>query len=185
MHYLYRQLVTPNGGRPNVAYQLFRGLSVLAASSRSTAARMSSSGARESSAPALTSTMSELFAPHQAIAKRAMEYLDKSPDPFHATENMCSLLTKAGWTELDEREPWSGKVKPGGKYFYTRNRSCLVALAVGSSYVPGNGFKIIGAHTDSPNLRIKPRSKRSGSGCIQLDIECYGGGLWHTYSAAT
>mmetsp|Transcript_11930 Transcript_11930/g.26944 ORF Transcript_11930/g.26944 Transcript_11930/m.26944 type:complete len:466 (+) Transcript_11930:2-1399(+) len=94
---------------------------------------------------------------------------------------MCVILAAAGWTELDEREPWAGKLKPGGKYFYTRNRSCLVAVAVGARYEPGHGFKVIGAHTDSPNLRVKPRSKRSGSGCIQLDVECYGGGLWHTW----
>ena len=166
-----RRLSLLTMGRPTVALQFVRGLSVLAASSRpSSTLRMSAAGSRGAGAPALISTSSEMFAAHQPIARRAMEYLDGSPDPFHATENMCALLRGKGWIELDEREPWAGKIKPGGKYFYTRNRSCLVALAVGAGYTPGNGFKVIGAHTDSPNLRIKPRSKRSGSGCIQLDV---------------
>ena len=57
-----------------------------------------------------------------------------------------------------------------------------MAFAVGEKYKSGNGFKIIGAHTDSPNLKIKPNSKRSSSSSMSLlSVECYGGGLWHTW----
>ena len=62
-----------------------------------------------------------------------------------------------------------------------------MAFAIGKKYQPGNGFKIIGSHTDSPNLKIKPNSKRTTdknggvSGAIQIGVECYGGGLWHTW----
>lgn len=60
--------------------------------------------------------------------------------------------------------------------------SSLVAFAVGPQYRPGNGFKIIGAHTDSPNLRIKPNCvKNSTDGYSQINVSCYGGGLWHTW----
>ena len=70
----------------------------------------------------------------------------------------------------------------GNKYYYTLNGSSLVAFTIGKKYKPGNGFKIIGGHTDSPNLKVKPNSKRGeNSGCIQLSVECYGGGLWHTW----
>ena len=58
-----------------------------------------------------------------------------------------------------------------------------MAFAVGEKYKSGNGFKVIGAHTDSPNLKIKPNSKRSSSSSSMslLSVECYGGGLWHTW----
>ena len=61
------------------------------------------------------------------------------------------------------------------------NHSTLVAFTVGAKYTAGNGFKIIGGHTDSPHLKVKPLSKRGGAGCVQLGVECYGGGMWHTW----
>jgi aspartyl aminopeptidase len=131
--------------------------------------------------PALLTAALSTFAPHRDIANRCAAYLDSSPDPFHATATTTKRLADAGFTCLNERDAWSSNIKPGGKYFYTRNKSCVVAFAVGGAYQAGNGFKVIGAHTDSPNLRIKPRSKRGDAGCRQLDIECYGGGLWHTW----
>ena len=85
-------------------------------------------------------------------------------------------LKEAGFEELDETDP-SITVVIGGKYYYTRNKSSIVAFTVGEAYRPGyGGFKIIGAHTDSPNLKIKPRSKRSlkTSKSIQVGVECYG-----------
>ena len=87
------------------------------------------------------------------------------------------MLEKAGFMELKEEEPYANTVKPGGKYYFTKNKSTLVAFTVGEKFQAGNGFKIIGGHTDSPNLKVKPRSKRSSAGSIQLAVECYGGEL--------
>lgn len=120
---------------------------------------------------------------HLPLARKAMNYFDHSPDPFHAVQTSIDLLKEAGFQELDETEG-NIDVCVGGKYYYTRNKSSLVAFAIGEKYEPGSGgFKIIGGHTDSPNLRVKPRSKRSGDSAktIQIGAECYGGGLWHTW----
>jgi aspartyl aminopeptidase len=117
-------------------------------------------------------------------AERFLKFLDKSTDPFHAVETVSEELHKAGFHKLCEGEDWSqGNIlHPGGKYFFTRQDSSLVAFTVGQQFTAGHGFKILAAHTDSPHLKIKPRSRRnSHSGVVQLNVECYGGGLWHTW----
>ena len=124
---------------------------------------------------------SEGIASHIPFAEKACSFLSESPDPFHAVANSVAKLEACGYVQLSKREPFIGKIVPGGKYYYTINKSALVAFCVGKKFEKGNGFKVIGGHTDSPNLKVKPRSKRSGAGCIQLDVECYGGGLWHTW----
>jgi aspartyl aminopeptidase len=80
-----------------------------------------------------------------------------------------------------EKESWASVCQPGGKYYLTRNGSTIVAFAIGKKWRPGNGLAMIGAHTDSPCLRIKPVSKKQGDGFIQVGVEPYGGGLWHTW----
>jgi aspartyl aminopeptidase len=115
--------------------------------------------------------------------KRCIQFLDASPEPFHVIKSVVARLSKAGFVPLSEAESWrgSGALKAGGKYFFTRNGSSIVAFVVGGQYKPGHGFKVLGAHTDSPNLKLKPCSKKSANGVIQLNVECYGGGLWHTW----
>ncbi|KAL7472335.1 hypothetical protein ACHAXS_012671 [Conticribra weissflogii] len=121
------------------------------------------------------------FSKYIPFAEKACEFLTQSTDPFLAVKTCSDALDAAGFVKLSKREPFGGKLVPGGSYYYTVNHSTLVAFTVGAKFKAGNGFKIIGGHTDSPHLKVKPFSKRAGAGCVQLGVECYGGGLWHTW----
>ena len=114
-------------------------------------------------------------------ARRFLKYVDASPTPFHATATSAHLLEAAGFKRLREHELWEGKVEKGGKYYFTRNQSAIVAFAVGHSFVPGNGVHVVGAHTDSPNFQIKPVSKRTKDNYLQCGVETYGGGIWASW----
>ena len=125
------------------------------------------------------------YSKHIGLAERACKFLSASPDPFHAVNNCVLKLKDNGFQGLRSDEPLTGKIQAGGKYYYTVENSTIVAFTVGKDYKPGTafGFHMVGGHTDSPNLKIKPRSKKSAtsSGCKLLGVECYGGGLWHTW----
>lgn len=110
-----------------------------------------------------------------------MSFVNASPSPYHAVQTTKKMLTGAGFKEISERDQWDSKVQRGGKYFLARNGSSIVAFGVGNKWVPGNGISIIGAHTDSPCFRVKPNSKKTAHGYSQVGVECYGGGLWHTW----
>mmetsp|Transcript_14554 Transcript_14554/g.23727 ORF Transcript_14554/g.23727 Transcript_14554/m.23727 type:complete len:474 (+) Transcript_14554:52-1473(+) len=118
-----------------------------------------------------------------SISDEFLHFVNGCHSEFHAVQQTIKLLTKAGFEEISERNDvdWTTKIKPMGKYFFTRNQSCIIAFAVGGNYKNGNGFAITGAHTDSPVLKVKPVSKDQGSGFMQVGVECYGGGLWNTW----
>ncbi|UPQ99044.1 aminopeptidase I zinc metalloprotease [Chloropicon primus] len=112
-------------------------------------------------------------------AEKLVEYLNECWTPFHAVEHTVGKLEGEGFEKLSERETW--KVVPGGKYYFTRNASAIVAFAVGGKYEAGNGFRIIGAHTDSPCPKLKPVSKETKNGWLMVNCQNYGGGLWYTW----
>jgi aspartyl aminopeptidase len=115
------------------------------------------------------------------VAQRMVDFINASPSAFHATATCVQRLEANGFEKLSEREIWTPKLKAGGKYYFTRNNSSIVAFAIGGKYQPQNGFKIIGAHTDSPNLQVKPTSACGAAGFQQVSVATYGGGLWHTW----
>ncbi|KAK9476779.1 peptidase M18 [Lipomyces japonicus] len=117
----------------------------------------------------------------KAYASDFLAFINASPSPYHHVANVKNLLLEAGFLELKERDSWAGKIEKGKKYFLTRNGSSIIAFGVGKDWAPGNGISIVGAHTDSPCLRVKPVSKKSGDGYVQIGVELYGGGLWHTW----
>ena len=112
-------------------------------------------------------------------AERMVEFINESWTAYHAVASAKKRLLAAGFSEISERDVWT--LAPGGRYFFTRNMSTLVAFAVGKEYQSGNGITIIGAHTDSPCPKLKPNAHVESRGFIQVGLQPYGGGLWHTW----
>jgi aspartyl aminopeptidase len=100
---------------------------------------------------------------------------------YHAVHSSIERLTKAGFEEIKERDSWASTLQPGGKYYLTRNGSSIVAFGIGKKWKAGNPIAMVGAHTDSCCLRLKPVSKKSSLGFMQVGVETYGGGKWHTW----
>ena len=116
-------------------------------------------------------------------AKKFIDYLNKSPSPWHAVEELGKMLKSRGYVELKEASNDAWQLKKGGKYYMFRNQSALLAFSIGGKFNPAKDgrFSIIGAHTDSPCIRIKPSSKVEKQGFVQVGVECYGGGQWPTW----
>lgn len=104
-----------------------------------------------------------------------IEFIHASPTPFHAVANMVKRLETAGYKRLHERANWS--VHEGGHYYVVRNDSSLIAFKLGINKLADTGLHMVGAHTDSPCLQIKPQPELNKSGCWQLGVAVYGGAL--------
>jgi aspartyl aminopeptidase len=96
-------------------------------------------------------------------------FLDASPTPFHATLNITLMLKNAGFTKLDELGKW--ELKEGKKYYVTRNDSSVIAF----TYPKSKNYTIVGTHTDSPNLKLKPNPVIKEHGVVKFAVEPYGG----------
>lgn len=109
----------------------------------------------------------------EIVNAHLMAFLGESTTPFHAVTSMVSRLQSAGFTLWSDasREP----LVVGDKHFTVRNDSSLVAFTVGQSLE--NGLRLVGAHTDSPNLSVKPNPAISRFGCNLLAVDVYGGAL--------
>jgi aspartyl aminopeptidase len=105
------------------------------------------------------------------------------PTPFHATASLVQRLEAAGYQRLDEREPWT--TETNGRYYVTRNDSSIVAIKLGRHSPLHGGIRLVGAHTDSPCLRVKPQPELQRQGFWQLGVEVYGGALLAPGSTAT
>jgi aspartyl aminopeptidase len=106
---------------------------------------------------------------------KLLAFLGRATTPFHAVRAMSDELLAAGFEALAEDESWS--LKPGGKYYLERNGSSLLAFVVGREQPPVAGMRMVGAHTDSPCLMVKPVPEKIRNGYFQLGVEVYGGAL--------
>lgn len=115
----------------------------------------------------------------KATARSLMEFLDQSPVNFLAVKTVSRHFDEAGFTKLNPRDAW--QLKPGGKYYITKNSSAIFAFVV-TTEGPTAGFRIISAHSDSPCLRIKPKAEMlSEGGVVKLNVEVYGGPILYTW----
>ena len=116
----------------------------------------------------------------KVIANELINFLYESPTAFHAVKNVKDTLEFEGFKELKEADRWNLEVE--GKYFVTKNDSALIAFRVGKGDIAENGFKIIGAHTDSPGFRIKPNPEITVENTyVKLNTEVYGGPILNTW----
>jgi aspartyl aminopeptidase len=104
-----------------------------------------------------------------------LEFLAASPTPFHAVQQMEIRLSQAGFVVLREADDWT--LHAGGRYCVIRNSSSIVAFTLGEKSILDQGLRMVGAHTDSPCLKVKPQPELFKKGYFQLGVEVYGGAL--------
>lgn len=112
-------------------------------------------------------------------AKRLLDFIEVSPTPYHAVAELSRQLDAQGFTRLTESDAWQLSV--GGRYYVIRNASSLLAFVMGDRPPEESGFRLTGAHSDSPNLRLKPKPEYGTHGYKQLAVEVYGGVLLTTW----
>jgi aspartyl aminopeptidase len=118
----------------------------------------------------------------KAQVQNLLDFIDASPSPWHVVETIEALLATQtpAWQRLDEAAKWT--LQPGGRYYVVRDDSSIILFIPGQKPLAETGFKIIGAHTDSPGLRIKPNAASSSDGLMRLGVEIYGGPILATFT---
>ena len=105
-----------------------------------------------------------------------LKFLQQSPSPYHAVENVGQLLLSNGFKLLDESQVWclGSAIQPGGKYFIKRQGSSLITFTVGKRFDPMDlysRFKIIAAHTDSPCLKVLMDTGKPLTSIINITLD--------------
>ena len=112
-----------------------------------------------------------------AAADALLRFVDDSPTPFHACQTVAAALDEAGWVRIHERDEWP--TQPGKRYVV--RAGSLVAWSDEASAAPTNPFRVIGGHTDSPNLRLKQNHDVDTDAAAVVALEPYGGPLLDTW----
>lgn len=116
---------------------------------------------------------------HQ-FALDLLQFIDASPSPWHAVDSAKQQLERHGFIELKETSVW--QLKTGGAYFVIRGGASIIAFIVGSTPLAESGFRMVGAHTDSPGLRLKPNAAYGSDGLVRIGVEVYGGPILATFT---
>ena len=109
------------------------------------------------------------------MTDKLLTHLENAKTPYHTVAEAVKELSASGFAELKETEKW--QIKKGGKYYVIRDGSALVAFKAGKNY----SFQIVASHTDSPCFKLKLGPENSSAGCVKLNVEKYGGGLFYTW----
>ncbi len=111
-----------------------------------------------------------------AYLSSLIAFLDRSSSPYHGIRYSIELLQAVGFVERSEKSLWDGAA---GRWYVQRSGSLIAWVHAGQS--ADTGFRLVGAHTDSPNLRLKPQQGRTSGQHAQVAIEVYGGILANTW----
>ena len=115
-----------------------------------------------------------------ASVRDLLDFIDASPSPWHAVASVEQRLQHQGFSRLDETQSW--QLKTGDRRYVIRDDSSIIALVIGDKPLTTTGFKILGAHTDSPGLRVKPRPNLNSDQLWRLAVEIYGGPILATFT---
>lgn len=113
------------------------------------------------------------------LTRDLLAFIEAAPTPYHAVSEVAGRLSKGGFRRVSERDSW--QLTPGDRAFVVRGGGSIAAFELGTKSPAEAGFVIVGAHTDSPNLRLKPKPELTAHGYEQLSIEVYGGVLLSTW----
>ena len=113
-------------------------------------------------------------------AQDLLNFIDASPSPWHAVQSVVQRLLTQGYSELKESERWS--LSAGGRYYVIRGGGSIIAFRLGEQSLPETGLHMIGAHTDSPGLRLKTNAAQASDGMLRLGVEVYGGPILATFT---
>ncbi|ART80879.1 M18 family aminopeptidase [Oceanisphaera avium] len=114
-----------------------------------------------------------------AFNQGLLDFLQHSPSPGHAVASMVKELEAAGFKALSESDEW--QLTPGQGYWLVREGRSIIAFRLGEQPVAETGVRMMGAHTDSPCLKVKPNAELFHHGYLQLGVEVYGGMLQHPW----
>jgi len=116
----------------------------------------------------------------RAYAKDLLQFIDASPSPWHAVHTIEQCLLTQGFIQLQESERW--ELDAGKSYYVVRGGSSIISFRLGQKSLAETGFRMIGAHTDSPGLRLKTHAAHASNGLVRLGVEIYGSPILATFT---
>jgi len=115
-----------------------------------------------------------------AQVQQLLDFIDASPSPWHAVATLEQQLLTQHFQRLYETDCWT--LQPNQRYYVIRDDSSIIAWIMASTPLAEHGFNIVGAHTDSPGLRVKPQAINSLEGFLRVNVEVYGGPILATFA---